>query len=401
MIVLIAVTVFTAMATGFDLFYRLTYIMALTIALAFGWNWLNISRLSVTIERRSRRVRVGDVVEEHIAVQNLSRIPKPVLEIEDLSDLPGYSDGMAISLAKKGLRSWQSIAPARKRGVYTMGPVRVSNTDPFGLFKRDRLFGDTATLVVHPRIHDIPGFTIPAAHQSGESSARRRSHDVTPHAASIRDYAWGDSISRVHWNSTARMGKLMSKEFDLGFSSDAWILVDLHRDVQAGELDESTDEYAVSIAASMTRRYLDAKLPVGLVAYGDQRYMIQSETGSGQFERIMEFLAMSKAEGAVSLDEVLATEERLWGYHSSIVVITSSHRMEWVTALKQVARRRVRVVVILLDGKSFGGMFDSTSVVPELYYAGIPSYVVRQGDSIPVALSRSYTMQDGAQEAAS
>ena len=401
MIVLIVVTVFTAMATGFGLFYRLAYIMLLTIVFAFGWNLLNLAGLSVAIDRRSKRVRVGDIVEERITVDNLSRIPKPVLEIEDLSDLPGYSDGMAVSLSAKGLRSWLSVAPARKRGVYTMGPVRVSNTDPFGLFRRDRLFGNTETLVVYPRIHDIPEFAIPAAHQSGESSARRRSHDLTPHAASVRDYASGDSISRVHWNSTARMGKLMSKEFDLGYSSDAWILVDLHRDVQAGELDESTDEYAVSIAASLARKYLEAQLPAGLVAYGDQRYMIQSETGSGQFERIMEFLAMSKAEGTVSLDQVLATEEQLWGYHSSIVVITSSHRMEWVTALKEVTRRRVKVVVILLDAKSFGGIFDTTSVVPELYYAGIPPYVVRQGDSIPVALSQTHTMPEGAQEAAS
>ncbi len=43
----------------------------------------------------------------------------------------------------------------------------------------------------------------------------------------------------------------MSKEFDLGLSSDVWLLVDLHRDVQAGELEDSTDEYAVSIAASL------------------------------------------------------------------------------------------------------------------------------------------------------
>ena len=72
-----------------------------------------------------------------------------------------------------------------------------------------------------------------------------------------------------------------------------------------------------------------------------------------------------------------------------------------VTALKELTRRRVRVVVILLDGKSFGGIFDSTSVIPELYYAGMPPYLVRQGDAIPVALSRTFTMPDVAQEAAS
>jgi uncharacterized protein (DUF58 family) len=217
----------------------------------------------------------------------------------------------------------------------------------------------------------------------------------------VREYAFGDSISRIHWNSTARLGKMMSKEFDLGLSSDVWILVDLHRDVQAGELDESTDEYAVSVAASMASKYLDAQLPAGLVAYGDQRYMLPAETGAGQFDRIMEFLAMSKAEGDIPLEQLLPMEEQLWGYHSSLVVITSSHHLEWVSALRELSRRRVRIAVILLDGQSFGGMFDSMAVIPELYDIGISPYLIRQGDSIPVALSSTYTIPDAATEAAS
>jgi len=396
---LIAFTLFTGMATGFGLFFRLIYILGLTVVLGFIWNWINLRGMEVTVDRRSKRVRVGDEIEERISIRNLSSLPKPVLEVEDLTDMPGYTNGMAISLSTTGFRSWLSTARARKRGVYTMGPVRVSNTDAFGMFRRERNFGGTDTLVVYPQTHDIPGFTIPSAYLSGESSARRRSHDLTPHAASVREYASGDSISRVHWNSTARMGKLMSKEFDLGSSSDVWLLVDLHRDVQAGELDESTDEYAVSIAASLARKYLDAQLPAGLVAYGDQRYMLQAETGAGQFDRIMEFLAMSKAEGDTPLEQLLPREEQLWGYHSSLVIITSSHHFEWVSALKELSRRRVRIGVIMLDSQSFGGMFDSMAVVPVLFYAGISPYVVRQGDSIPVALSRTYTMPEVEQEA--
>ena len=72
--------------------------------------------------------------------------------------------------------------PARRRGVYTLGPVRVSNTDAFGIFRRERFFCDTDQLIVYPRTHYIPEFAIPAADLSGDSSTRRRSHDLTPHA---------------------------------------------------------------------------------------------------------------------------------------------------------------------------------------------------------------------------
>ena len=359
--------------------------------MGYIWNLISVQSLEVSVDRRTRRVRVGDNVEERLTVRNLSALPKPTLEVEDLTDLPGYSSGMAVSLPTKGFRSWRTQMPARRRGVYTLGPVRVSNTDAFGIFRRERFFCDTDQLIVFPRTHYIPEFAIPAADLSGDSSTRRRSHDLTPHASSVREYAFGDSISRVHWSSTAKLGKLMSKEFDLGQSSDVWILVDLHRDVQAGELEESTDEYAVSIGASLSRKYLEAGLPVGLISQGDQRYFLPADTGTGQFERILEFLALSKAEGSVALESLLAEEEQLWGYHSSLIVITPSNRPDWVTALRELMRRRVRVAVVLIDGASFDGFFNTTDVVPSLYVAGIPPYLIRKGDDIPVALSRVYT----------
>ena len=381
----------TGAATGFGLFYRLFYILGLTLILGYIWNFLSVQALEVTVDRRSRRVRVGDDVEERLTIRNLSTLPKPTLEVEDLTDLPGYSSGMAVSLPTKGFRSWRTRMPARRRGVYTLGPVRVSNTDAFGIFRRERFFCDTDQLIVYPRTHYIPEFAIPAADLSGDSSTRRRSHDLTPHASSVREYAFGDSISRVHWGSTAKLGRLMSKEFDLGQSSDVWVLVDLHRDVQAGELEESTDEYAVSIGASLSRKYLEAGLPVGLIAQGDQRYFLPADTGIGQFDRILEFLALSKAEGSVALETMLAQEEQLWGYHSSLIVITPSNRPDWVTALRELMRRRVRVAVVLLDGVSFDGFFNTVDVIPHLYLAGIPPYLVRKGDDIPVALSRVFT----------
>ena len=391
---LIVITLFTGLATGFGLFYRLIYILVLTAILAFIWNWSNVRSLEVSVDRRTKRASVGDNIEERITIQNRSALPKPTLEVEDITDMPGYSNGRALSLSAKGLRSWRTLAPARKRGVYKFGPVRVSNTDAFGLFRRDQTFGGQDDLVVYPRTFDLPDFEIPAGYLTGESTTRRRSHDLTPHAASVRDYAFGDSLSRIHWNSTARTGRLMSKEFDLGMSSDVWVLVDLHRDVQAGELEDSTDEYAVSIGASLSQKYLQAQLPVGLISYGDARYLLPADTGVGQYERIMEYLARSKAEGTLPLHEVLAREEQLWGTHSSLVIVTSSHRPDWTIAVRELVRRRVRVGVILVNGQSFGGMFETLNVVPALYDSGIAPFVVGKGEDIPVALSRPYTVDE-------
>ena len=393
-------TAITGAATGFGLFFRLIYILALTAALAFAWTWFATRGLEVSAERRAKRARVGDDIEERITVRNRSALPKSALEVEDATDMPGYRSGRAVSLPSRSFRSWRSLAPARKRGVYKLGPVRVSGSDPFGLFRSDRDFGEQDDLVVYPRVHELPLFDIPAGFLTGESSARRRSHDLTPHAASVREYAFGDSLNRIHWNSSARTGRLMSKEFDLGLASDVWIVVDLHKDVQAGELEESTDEYAVSIAASLARKYLRAQLPVGLVAHGDARYALPADVGAAQHERIMETLARGMAEGATPLEDVISQEERAWGTHSSVVVITPSHRAAWTTAVRELGRRRVNVSAILVDGESFGGMFRSMDALAPLREAGVAPYAVRMGDSIPLALSRPFAPRDDAESAA-
>ena len=390
-VALLAVTLITGMATGFGLFYRLAYVLVAAAALSYLWNWLTVRSLEVKVERRTRQTRVGDNVEETITVRSHSRLPKNSLEVEDLTDLPGYFAGMAINLEGNTHNTWSVKMPARKRGVYTLGPVRVANSDPFGLFRRFKIFGNSDALTVYPYTFDLPGFAVPPADLSGDSSSRKRTYHVTPHASSVREYASGDSLSRVHWNSTARLGKLMSKVFDMGRSGDIWVLVDLHKDVQAGEMEGSTDEYAVSIGASLAKRYLETEQPVGLIAHGEQRYYLPAETGAGQLHRILQYLAVSRAEGSTPLEVVLPKEEPLWSLHSSLIVITPSPRPDWVIALRELAKRGVKVVVVLLDGRSFGGFLNTLDVLEHLYLSGLPTYVVRKDDNIPASLSRTYS----------
>jgi uncharacterized protein (DUF58 family) len=230
---------------------------------------------------------------------------------------------------------------------------------------------------------------------SGETSVMKRSLNVSPQVSTVRDYAFGDSLSRIHWNSTAKFRKLMSKEFDLGRAGEVWILPDLYGDFQAGQLEESTDEYSASIAASLAKRCIESQLPLGFVTYGDRRQMLPAETGAGQFERVMDSLAVSKAEGAMPLEQVIPREEPLWGHRTSLITITASPAHEWVLAIGELARRGVKVAVVLLDSRSFGASFNSLDVLDQLIEGGIQTYVVRNGDSIRTALSRPYTSLGG------
>ena len=163
--------------------------------------------------------------------------------------------------------------------------------------------------------------------------------------------------------------------------------MDLQKDIQAGAFEHSTDEYGVTIAASLARRYLGAGLPVGLVAYGDKPYFLPAETGAGQEERVFQYLALARAEGAVSIATVLADYELLWGHNTSLVIITPSPRADRINGLADFSRRGVRIAVIQIDGKSFGGAFDSEPNKQEFALRGIPTFHIKKGDDLASKLT--------------
>src|SRR5690606_19401244 len=157
------------------------------------------------------------------------------------------------------------------------GPLRVTSTDPFGLFRMVREFGGTQQILVYPPVVDLPHFQAPPANLPGEGRFRRRTHYVTPNASGIRQYAPGDAYNRIHWRSTARMGELMVKTFELDPASDIWVILDLERRVNAGRGEESTEEYGVRAAASIARHYLVSNRTVGYMSFGRDLQIIEPE----------------------------------------------------------------------------------------------------------------------------
>jgi uncharacterized protein (DUF58 family) len=234
---------------------------------------------------------------------------------------------------------------------------------------------------------DLSSFELPTGELPGETRLRRRTHNITPNASGIREYAPGDSYNRIHWPTTARMGKIMVKEFELDPSSDVWIFLDMHRDVQAGFALESTEEYGVTIAASLAKRFLDANRSVGMVSYGQHHEIIHPDKGTRQLSKMLESLAVIRALGDVPVAEMIVAEGQLFGRNTGLIIITPSTDETWVASLQQLGSRGVKAVVILLEASTFGAAENSLMVVSRLAAGEVPTYLVKQGDSLEQALS--------------
>jgi uncharacterized protein (DUF58 family) len=394
--------------TGSPLYFRLSTLWS--IVLVGSWVWARVALRGVAVERRARtlRAQVGDIFEERFRIRNAGRLPRLWLEIDDQSALPGSPGSRVLSTVRGGQgRSYLTRTRLVRRGVFPLGPTVLAAGDPFGLFPVSRVAHSDASLLVCPMVVDLLAFPGPQGLLPGGEALRRRTHEVTPNAVSVREYAPGDPLHRIHWVSTARRGRLMVKEFELDPLADVWIFVDAEREAQAAlpyslpatgpdvlwqPLEEAvllptTEEYAVTIAASLGRYFLRRKRAVGLASCGQSLSVLPPDRGERQLEKMLEALALLRAEGSLSISALSTAQATRLPRGSTMILVTPSVQREVALAIDILLQRGLWVVVVLLDAASFGGSLGTTELARAVRLQGVPVYQVASGANLAAALS--------------
>ena len=389
MVVLLLVVGFYALGTGFDFFFRFLYVLLLVTGIGFVWAWLNLRGIDLTVTRDANRGQVGGYLAGQVSIVNHTRMPKSWLEVAEATGPSADSSGRGLALVREQVRSLRRNTYLAKRGVYRSGIVKLVSQDPFGLFRLRRDFVDPHPYIVFPAVEALPDLDTRFAGLPSDSRATKHWAQITTDVSSIRPYAEGDSLRRIHWPHTARMNELMVKEFDMGLSAEAWVLLDMHHLSHYGiELDDvnNTEELAVTVAASIINRLMDQSMPVGLAANGDQEHIFRPDSSPEQRGRLMETLSEVRAFGQVTLQEFIYSVRSHLNQFNALTVVTASVETQWVASLTHLRRQGVEVSVVLVDRSSFGSPTDMSVPLEALSANLIPVYMVRQGDNLNDAL---------------
>ncbi len=402
--VLIIFFLLGGLLSGRTFLFNLAYAFGAVLVAAFIWSWTSVNWVTIGRYTQARRAQVGHTLSEAFSIRNNSLLPKLWIEIRDHSDLPNHNPSHVVpTLMPRRRYTWETNTLCTRRGQFTLGPMTIVSGDPFGLFQFPRKIDATNRIIVYPPTVPIHRFATPIGTLSGGESVRRRAHFVTTNAAGIRDYQPGDSYNRIHWRSTARRDRLLVKEFELDPLADVWIFLDLSRDslverpqVRSNgqfytlppDLPPSTEEYAITAAASLAQYFVSKGRALAFVTYAPHREIVQPDRGPRQLTRILEILATARSESELSLRQVLALEADHLGRGTTAIIVTASQDVAWAAEAHTLTRRGIRVVAVLVDAQSFGAPKKNHSDFRVMVEAtGVLVYPVRQGDDLTAALS--------------
>jgi uncharacterized protein (DUF58 family) len=358
-------------------------VIVLVVAVSFVWTRQLAKGLNLSRQRRYGWAQVGDIIEERFIMHNDSWVPVLWARLVDHSDLPGYNAGRAVGLGPRDSTYWKSEGKCTRRGVYTLGPAELSTGDPFGLFEVVLEHNYSEEFVVYPPVASLPTLLEPQGMARGSSRANVHSLELTTNASSVRPYVPGDALNRIHWPSTARRSmpeseEIFVKEFDLEPSGDIWIVLDLDEEVHAGEGEESTEEYAVILAASLANEMLRANHAVGLMTHVEDTTVIPPQKGHEQLWEILRVLAGAHAEAEIDLHELLGVFETVMGRGMSVALLTPSGDPAWIKGVSAMLRHGIHPTALLLDGRTFGGDGNVENMREALSDLGVAGHIIEK-----------------------
>jgi uncharacterized protein (DUF58 family) len=393
---MLAVGAIGTAVTGAAVYVRLLYLSVLLIAIAWLISVPALRGIRVERQARSLRASVGDIFEEHFEIFNAGRLPKLWLVVANESSIPHATGSRVLTFLRGGQkRIYTARTWLTSRGGFPLGPTTVTAGDPFGIFRVSMSFPATSSLVVLPMIFPVNEFLTPPGLLPGGNAIRRKSIDITPHAAGIREYIAGDPMKRIHWPTSIRRGQLMVKEFEQDPQAEVWLFLDTHRSAHVSrpvvetetyplddllllrrrkvKLPPSTLEYSISITASLANYFISQRRAVGLVSASGRAFkVIPAERSERQEAKILEELAFLQAESTYTLPGLVTAQLGHLPQGSTALLVTPSIWSELLIGVDSLQRRNVRPVVVLLMSQSFGSRTDNEDLAQSLSERKVP-----------------------------
>ncbi len=345
-------------------------LLVILFAVAQIWAKYALSRLEYSRHLSTTRAFFGDSVTLELSLSNRKILPLPWVQVEEELDEslilpPAIMTNASYRIGRVVLRNVMPLGwyhrvkrvyqvTCLKRGYFAFGPTRIQSGDYFRFHVRETEIGDPAYLMVYPKILPIEELGIPSRDPFGDLRLRRHLFQDPVRVSSIRDYAPGDPLKRIHWKASARVGKLQTKVFEYTTSPDLALFLDVRTVKQPfwGEVTQLLEMGTIA-TASIANDMIQKGFRVGLFVnqpYPNSGMLVRLPPSShpDQLTRILEALAMVTPTESIAFDKFIRQEGGNLPWVSTIVAITAVPTPALLSALNtfhQVGRPVALIII--------------------------------------------------------
>ncbi len=314
----------------------------------------------VHVDRRFlERAFHGEQVVVEVTIDNRGWLPIPWVELHEILPAqlatPSFHR-QVISLGSHERRYLRYTLQGRRRGYYTIGPLKLTSSSLFGLHSPVSAQFQPGHLVVYPRVLPLERLGLPTRSPLVALPARTPLFEDPSCVIGARDYQPGDSPRHIHWTASAGSGRLLVKRYRPSISRETLICLDMDRDGYEGEYRFGAPELAIVAAASLARHVAAVeRLPVGLATEAHDpssaapaSFFLPPRPGWGQLMSVLEVLARIDTAAVAALPQWLPGQAARVSWGATLTVVTGRESDPLYEALVTLRRAGFAVVLILI-----------------------------------------------------
>lgn len=240
----------------------------------------------------------------------------------------------------------------KERGAHHFEACHLRLTSPLSLWRRNLRGGPETLVRVFPNFAAVRKYAqLATSHrlsQLGIHKKRRRGEGMEFHQ--LREYREGDSLRQIDWKATARMRRLISRDYQDERDQQVVFLLDCGRRMRTrdGELSHFDHTLtAVLLTAYVALREGDA---TGLLTFaGEERWLPPRKTGAALDELLQALYDLQPTTGAtdyLAAAHIFMTRVRK---RSLVILVTNLRDEEDDTLLPALKLLRARHLVLLVN----------------------------------------------------
>ena len=246
-----------------------------------------------------------------------------------------------------------------QRGHHRFEGLSAELGDPLGLFRKCLRPPGTFDLVVYPKPFRLPHFPLYGMTALGLSDTRiDRQAGEAGDFYGVRPYQQGDELRHIHWKSTAHSGKLAIKQYQRRSTSATVLYLDGQQQAHAQTPAGSTLEQCVQAAADLAAHVIAQGSPLRLLRAGRKIVVIPSDRGERQLLKVLEALALARADGEATLAQVIEGDRGAQVEGGTAVVVTPAADRELTRVLLALRSRGAHLVVVMVPPHLYGAAGD-------------------------------------------
>jgi len=360
--VLLAVAFFTKVDFFFYLLYSLFGVYFL------GRLWASRSVAAVVVERHHEpRMFYGESLPVRLDVHNRGWLPVLWLRLSDTVPfdlMGGVAFRRVLSLWPGERQRYEYRLLGRRRGYYRLGPLVSQGGDLLGTAAYKRQLGGEGWVIVYPRIVPLRDLGLPSQSPFGVLPSRQRLFEDPTRIRGVRDYQPGDSLRRLDWKTSARVGQLQVRRYEPAIALETAIFLNLAAGEYPQAYRHTATELGIVASASLAVHLAEQRQAVALVTNGrdplrsvppppgtEATAALPLRKGREHLMHVLDLLARvemaAEDEAAVPFLELLNRKSLALPWGSTVVAVTSQEGEGLLETLLGLRRRGLRILLVL------------------------------------------------------